>query len=335
MTGACAVAQPVRPVTKIGLAAPFEGQYRYVGYEAMYAARLALREANATGGVGGYSVELVAYDDHGTADGARTAARNLVLDPSVGAVIGHFRDESNEVAQVLYDSAGLPTINAGSVDGFGDHQGNLICLFLLRLAHETSDEGQGAAPGSAANRMLGPVHVQWVTDNEALPRCDDRLSFTASSQFPPADDTDVVFLALGPVEAAETLRALRDVDWHGTVAGGPSLGSPLFAQVGDPEGVVFASLYRWPDLDDRDATFAARYASLGPHVPTPGPVALSTYEAMRRLLAEIGQVAADGLEPTRHNLAPDVSPQPLDSLFVYRWAESGAPEFIDQLPIAE
>jgi hypothetical protein len=194
MTGACAVAQPVRPVTKIGLAAPFEGQYRYVGYEAMYAARLALREANATGGVGGYSVELVAYDDQGTADGARTAARNLVLDPSVGAVIGHFRDESNEVAQVLYDSAGLPTINAGSVDGFGDHQGNLICLFLLRLAHETSDEGQGAAPGSAANRMLGPVHVQWVTDNEALPRCDDRLSFTASSQFPPADDTDVVFL---------------------------------------------------------------------------------------------------------------------------------------------
>ena len=53
----------VRPTVKIGLVAPFEGRYRYVGYDVFYAVRLALQEVNAAGGVGGYHVELVAYDD--------------------------------------------------------------------------------------------------------------------------------------------------------------------------------------------------------------------------------------------------------------------------------
>jgi len=36
-----------QPVVKIGLVAPFEGRYRPIGYEAIYAARLAIREINA------------------------------------------------------------------------------------------------------------------------------------------------------------------------------------------------------------------------------------------------------------------------------------------------
>ena len=45
---ACASTQPV---IKIGLVAPFEGRFRAIGYEAVYAARLAIREINARGGV--------------------------------------------------------------------------------------------------------------------------------------------------------------------------------------------------------------------------------------------------------------------------------------------
>src|SRR5437773_8430394 len=47
-----------RPIVKIGLVAPFEGRYRDVGYEVIYAVRLAVREANASGGVAGFAVEL-------------------------------------------------------------------------------------------------------------------------------------------------------------------------------------------------------------------------------------------------------------------------------------
>ncbi len=47
---------------KIGLVAPFEGSYRSIGYDAVYAARLVVREINATGGIDGVRLELVAYD---------------------------------------------------------------------------------------------------------------------------------------------------------------------------------------------------------------------------------------------------------------------------------
>lgn len=105
---------PLPRIVKIGLVAPFEGRYRYVGYDAIYAARLAVQELNAAGGVGGRQLELVAYDDRGDPELARTAARNLVTDPDVVAVIGHYRQASTEVAAPLYVEAGLPLVLVGA-----------------------------------------------------------------------------------------------------------------------------------------------------------------------------------------------------------------------------
>ncbi len=101
---------PLPRTVKIGLVAPFEGRYRYVGYDAIYAARLAVREINAAGGAGGRLLELVAYDDRGAPELAQTVARNLVVDPDVIAVIGHFRQASTEAAVPVYAEAGLPLV---------------------------------------------------------------------------------------------------------------------------------------------------------------------------------------------------------------------------------
>ena len=99
-----------RPVIKFGLVAPFEGRYRPVGYDAIYAARLAVRERNAAGGVGGYRVELVAYDDGGDAQAAAERARQLALDPQVVAVIGHYRIETTRAAWDVYAREALPLV---------------------------------------------------------------------------------------------------------------------------------------------------------------------------------------------------------------------------------
>jgi branched-chain amino acid transport system substrate-binding protein len=81
-----------------------------VGYDAIYAARLAVRERNAAGGVGGYRVELVAYDDGGDAQAAVERARQLALDPQVVAVIGHFRIETTRAAWDVYAREALPLV---------------------------------------------------------------------------------------------------------------------------------------------------------------------------------------------------------------------------------
>lgn len=97
-----------RPTVKIGLVAPFEGRYREIGEEVIYSARLAMREANASGGLGGYSVELMALDDDGDPAQAAEQARKLATDPQVVGVIGDWLDSTTVAAAPVLDEAGIP-----------------------------------------------------------------------------------------------------------------------------------------------------------------------------------------------------------------------------------
>jgi len=305
LLSACTAVHLTRPVVKIGLVGPFEGRYRYVGYDAMYAARLALREANAAGGVGGYSVELVAFDDQGAVSGARAAARSLAQDPDVVAVIGHFRDETTEATRALYDQAGLPLIVAGTVKGGGAGQSDLLCSLLAYL-------------GDA----LASQRVQWVLPTGAELACAGGPDVMISAEVPPPPEVDAVLLTLDPVTAGETLIALREAGWRGVVAGGPALGSPLFSQVAGEAatGVIFVSPYPWPATEERDDAFSAAYQALGPHVPRPGPFALSTYQATQALLEAIQATARQGKTPSPQTLHLDWPPPP--AVYVYRWSSA-------------
>jgi branched-chain amino acid transport system substrate-binding protein len=322
---ACSIAQVTRPVVKIALVAPFEGQYRYVGYDAIYAARLALRDANAAGGVAGYSVELVAFDDRGTVDGARTAARNLSMDSQVVSVVGHYQERTTEAARALYGQAELPVMVAGTIEGQTDRQSDVLCVMLRYL----EGSRQLAVDDDAMFR------IQWVTDDLGAELvCGDEMSVTASSQILPLPSVDVILLTSDPVEAGEAVKALREVGWDGIVAGGPTLGSPLFAEVADPGGAFFASPYRWPDTLGRDADFAASYQSLGPHVPPPGVFAVTTYQATQALLEAIEATVREGETPTRKTLLQHVIQPSLTAVYLYQWTPTGAPKLIKQENIA-
>ena len=104
----------VKPVVKIGLVAPFEGRDRAVGYDAIYAARLAVRQANAAGGIGGHRVTLVALDDRGDPELAAQTAAALVVDPQVVAVIGHYLPATTAAATKVYAKASLPLLPVGA-----------------------------------------------------------------------------------------------------------------------------------------------------------------------------------------------------------------------------
>jgi len=103
-----ACAPVTRPVVKIGLVAPFEGRYRDVGYEVIYAVRLAVREANAAGGAAGYSIELTALDDGGDPAAAVEQARKLATDPQIAGVIGDWLDATTLSAAPIYAAEGIP-----------------------------------------------------------------------------------------------------------------------------------------------------------------------------------------------------------------------------------
>lgn len=106
---------------KIGLVAPFEGAYRSLGYDVIWAARLAVREANTTDAIPGYGVELVALDDMGEAARAQEQADKLIVDPDVVVVIGHWRSQTTAAVAPTYGSANLPVIAAGGIAGDAEH----------------------------------------------------------------------------------------------------------------------------------------------------------------------------------------------------------------------
>ena len=85
-------------MVKVGLVAPFEGRHRAIGYDALYSARLAVRELNAAGGIDGTRVALVALDDSGNPEFAAATADSLIVDPNVVAVVGHWLPETTAAA---------------------------------------------------------------------------------------------------------------------------------------------------------------------------------------------------------------------------------------------
>jgi ABC-type branched-subunit amino acid transport system substrate-binding protein len=105
--------QRVAPVLKIALVGPFEGAHRAIGYDVIYAARLAVREINQEGGIGGYRISLVSLDDSGDPELARAVAESQVIDPAVVAVVGHWLPETTAAAKPIYASAGLPFLATG------------------------------------------------------------------------------------------------------------------------------------------------------------------------------------------------------------------------------
>jgi ABC-type branched-subunit amino acid transport system substrate-binding protein len=95
------------PVVRIGLVAPFEGRGREIGYDVIYAARLAVREQNRTGGIAGYRVDLVALDDSGDPQLAIRAAQSLAVDSSVVGAIGHWTTSTTRAARPVYAHLGV------------------------------------------------------------------------------------------------------------------------------------------------------------------------------------------------------------------------------------
>ena len=323
---------------KIGLVAPFEGRYRYVGYDVIYAVRLALRQANAAGGVGGYAVELVAYDDGADPAMAVDQARKLAVDPEVVAVIGHFREDTTAVAWTTYAAAGIPLLAPASLDPAACGEQAACQLFrlsppasavadalLLRLAQPgdrraallTAGGSLGQALELQAQQhggLLGPV----VSPRDA----DWRGTITRSG-------VDAVLCDADPVVAGEVVHALRRAGWEGEFLGGPDLAAADFVAVAGQaaRGAVFVT--PWPRSRDlpapgagfaapadfanaadfaapadfaNAADFAAAYRAVSNGVP-PGPLAAPAYEATWVLVEALRRDIAARGRPTRAGIA--------------------------------
>jgi ABC-type branched-subunit amino acid transport system substrate-binding protein len=342
----------VRPTVKIGLVAPFEGRYRYVGYDVIYAVRLALREANAAAGGAGYSVELVAYDDGADPAMAIEQARKLAADPEVIAAIGHFREETTSAAVSIYVETGIPLVAPA--------------VFSPALTDDADIYRLGPSAEVAACELLERLDVlEWpaaalVTSSGPLGAALDRGTLACPFQIRPSvspQDQDglqevassgvgAVFCDADPVTAGEVVVALRDAGWEGQCLGGPELAATdFYAVAGDSaEGAIFVTPWPFPAQVPGGSGFVVDYRAVSNGV-SPGPLSLPAYEATWVLLEALGRDVAARGTPTRQGVGAALLATKRKGLlgsiafdegrgwnaapwYEYRIGAGGAPEFV-------
>ena len=274
-----------RPLVKIGLAAPFEGLDRPLGYEALQGVKLALAERNAAGGVGGSMVELVALNDSGEPGEARRQASEFAADPAVMGVVTGWSTETARAALPAYREKGLAVAVPWSVPAeLADRPAGVVLVAAdveraaEALAGAVAEAGPprrlvvvgqepGAAPYAEALSNLGLAAQTIPPPGDAPQAWAFRL--TQSRMQPP----QALVLTTGGAAAGEALLALSALGWNGATYGGVDAGDVQLVNVAGAaaDGLTLVS----PAPAGRDAP--GSYADLGPR-------AVLAYDATQVLL---------------------------------------------------
>lgn len=319
-------------VIKIGLVAPFEGRYRYIGYDAIYAARLAVREINAAGGVGGWLLELVAYDDRAEPELARATARSLVADSDVIAVIGHYRQASTVAASAIYAEAEIPLLLVGTWLTPTMPESSPVRVWHMQpppeqVATAMVDAANACSPLSALLEETESWAI-WGDDPLAV-ALDDVLSVRShhpGGVLSVRESARVAFSTMPPIQSATRLVEARASGWDGTLIGGLDIASPDFLAVAGVfgEAVLFVTPYPLPYSLPGLEAWDADYRAVGPHVPDPGIYALPTYEAVYTFAIAITAVAeAGGLLSREHVAAALPGVRRVGALGTVTWDAAG------------
>jgi hypothetical protein len=93
----CGILNQPQTIIKIALLAPFEGRYREVGYDALYAARLALIESDVD------TIDLLAIDDGGSVESAIDRAHAILQDPAIKVTLILGIHAANSEVQAAFD----------------------------------------------------------------------------------------------------------------------------------------------------------------------------------------------------------------------------------------
>lgn len=295
ITGSCVPAR-VPEVIKIGLVAPFEGAYRAYGYDAIYAARLAVREINAASVSEGWALELVAYDDRAEPDMARASARNLVTDSDVLAVIGHFTGGTTTAASDIYTAAELPLMVIGEgpespslwhLAPSPQRQAEAILETITHPSFSTAVWGEG-----------------WLASELSQQLSAQNMHLISTGPENVSTIPEFVISTLPPLQTGEYLRIWSEKGWQGHLIGTAGLHTSSFALVSGEwrDRACFITPYPLTNDLPNIESWKKAYSQTGPHVPEPGAYALPTYEAVRVLAQVIDELRQDHKALTRQQL---------------------------------
>ena len=249
--------------TKIGFHAGLTGPAAADGNAALAAAKLAVQQANAAGGVNGRRLELLVYDDQGKPEQAVPSANRLIGDGARAVVSGGFSGPSRAAAPV-FQKAQIPYLAAVAFAPEITRTGN----FMFRVT------SVGEVQGRAAAKLIGTtLHKKRVvlltikTDfgktlaagfKDAAPKFGLDLAkeyeyAPSDRQFGPliasikADNPEVIYVTGFYFTAGPLVAQLRSAGVTADIVGAESLSSQQYIDIAGQaaEGTVITNVIDW------------------------------------------------------------------------------------------
>jgi branched-chain amino acid transport system substrate-binding protein len=185
----CAVIKPGETI-KIGMGAPMTGDYAAFGQDISSAGKLAMLDA---GQFQGFSFELVAEDDGGSAEGGAAVANKLASDPTVVAIEGHIFSGATAAAMPIYEAAGIPMMSPSATNPPLTQSGSTVfnrCVF--------TDAAQGKFAAAYLFNKLGVKNLAIMHDGQAYGQ---GLAQVVNDEFIALGGTVVSFQVITPGES--------------------------------------------------------------------------------------------------------------------------------------
>ncbi|HYK89342.1 MAG TPA: ABC transporter substrate-binding protein [Acidobacteriota bacterium] len=241
--------------------------------------RLAARDINADGGIGGIPLELVGLDWKVQFDAVEILkwASRFAHTQDLVAVIGHSDSASTLCAAALYNQEQVPQIvtiaTNPAITNIGKWtyrlcpsdtvQGPALAEYAVndwgkkRIALFYVNDDYGRALASLFEkhaREIGGDIVASITYHNVLDSHDQELIRSTLKRMKNEGETDLIALFQRAGPANWTIRAIREAGISSAILAGDSLALPLFMETDPPlkEGIRIAHFFA-PDPDDRRA----------------------------------------------------------------------------------
>ena len=263
---------------KVAVQAPLSGEQAALGEHIKLGAQLAVEEASKAFKALGYDLVLVPYDDQAKPEVGVANARNIVSDPNILVMVGHFNSGVALPASEVYKDAMLAMIspantateitdrgypNVNRVCGRDDVQGPVGARFAAQelkaksvyIIHDKTLYGQGVADNFRNEAKKLGMNVLGYEGTE------ERANFSPMIIPLKAKNPDLVYFGGIYHQGGLLLKQMREKGVKAKFIGPDGLDSAEMVKIGGSQvtGTYYTSVAGPPDAYPETAAFAKKF----------------------------------------------------------------------------
>jgi branched-chain amino acid transport system substrate-binding protein len=318
---------PDAKVIKIATQSPLSGGMSAVGTDIKNGAQLAMEQLSGPLVAMGFKVELAAFDDQGNPDTGVANAKNIVSDPAILAIVGHYNSGVQIPASEEYHAAGLANVSPANTNpkvtdrgylevsricGRDDVQGSVGAQFAnvkgiksAYVLHDKTAYGQGIAEYFKRESESLGIKVLGFAGTEEKANFDSILSPILAAK------PEAIYFGGMFDQAAVLFKQARQKGYMGTFLSCDGFDSSDAAKIGGAALLEGAGTYystvagpaaAYPGTAKFQADFKAKFGG------EPQPFAAQSYDSMAIVLKAIENAAnaAGQKMPARADVAKAV-----------------------------